>query len=270
MRYALGLVLCFGLIGPAIAQDRAQSLADIRQELAVLSVELRTLKQELNTTGAVDSSVSGSVTERLQTLESALARLTDRSETLEFRIDRIVTDGTNRIGDLEFRLCELTPDCDISTVPLDTPPLGGEAVTTRITREPDSAGAELALNEEDDFNRAARTLEDGDFAGAQSGFEAFLAAYPGSPFTDEAQFFRGEALAGQGDWKSAARAYLESFSGSPNGSQAPQALFRLGAALFELGQQQEACLTLGEVSNRFPSVPVAAEAEAKAREIACQ
>jgi hypothetical protein len=39
------------LAGPALAQDRTQTLADIRQELSVLYVELQRLGQELNTTG---------------------------------------------------------------------------------------------------------------------------------------------------------------------------------------------------------------------------
>jgi hypothetical protein len=37
------LCLCVILAGPAIAQDRSQTLADIRQELSVLFVELQRL-----------------------------------------------------------------------------------------------------------------------------------------------------------------------------------------------------------------------------------
>jgi len=33
-----------------------------------------------------------------------LTRLNSKAEELENRINRVVTDGTNRIGDLEFRL----------------------------------------------------------------------------------------------------------------------------------------------------------------------
>ena len=36
-----------------------------------------------------------------------MQRLTSKSEELENRINRIVSDGTTRIGDLEFRLVEL-------------------------------------------------------------------------------------------------------------------------------------------------------------------
>jgi len=55
------------LIGPsmALAQDRAQSLADIRQDLNVLYVEIQRLKQELSTTGSPSGTgAAGSVLDR--------------------------------------------------------------------------------------------------------------------------------------------------------------------------------------------------------------
>ena len=91
-----------------IAQDRAQTLADIRQDLNVLYVEIQRLKGELSTTQGPSVSVAaGSVLERVQNIETELQRLTALSEELQFRVERVVQDGTNRVGDLEFRLVEL-------------------------------------------------------------------------------------------------------------------------------------------------------------------
>jgi len=90
-----------------IAQDRAQTLADIRQDLNILYVEIQRLKGELSTTqGPSVSLAMGSVLERVQNIETELQRLTALSEELQFRVERIVQDGTNRVGDLEFRLVE--------------------------------------------------------------------------------------------------------------------------------------------------------------------
>ena len=90
------------------AQDRAQSLADIRQDLNILYVEIQRLKGELSTTQGPSVSVAaGSVLERVQNIETELQRLTALSEELQFRVERVVQDGTNRVGDLEFRLVEL-------------------------------------------------------------------------------------------------------------------------------------------------------------------
>ena len=53
------LVLLALAAGPALAQDRAQTLADIRGELAALAAEFNALKSELVTTGAATSGAAG-------------------------------------------------------------------------------------------------------------------------------------------------------------------------------------------------------------------
>ena len=56
------LVVVLALAGAAQAQNRDETLADIRQEMSVLYVELQKLKRELSTTGGVnDAQVGGSV-----------------------------------------------------------------------------------------------------------------------------------------------------------------------------------------------------------------
>ena len=154
MRRALVLGPCFALVlaltAPmAAAQDRAQTLADIRQELSVLFVEIQRLRGELNTTGGVQGSGgAGTVLTRVDAIEAELRRLTSLTEDLQIRIDRVVTDGTNRIGDLEFRLCELEADCDIGSLG-DTPSLGGVEVQpgagaiAGYRQDPRRAGSEL-------------------------------------------------------------------------------------------------------------------------------
>ena len=269
MRSLIAILLCIGLAGPAAAQSAGnETLADIRQQLTVLFVELRKLKQELNTTGAVGGSIAGSsALDRVAAMESELQRLTAKTEELEFRIDKVVRDGTNQIGDLEFRLCELEPGCDVSKLG-ETPTLGGEAVLQSpiaspvITPEatPDQ-GPELAVGEKADFDRAQAALDNGDFQAAAEQFAAFNQTYPGGPLAPAADLGRGKALENLGDTKEAARAYLSAFSTDQAGPKAPDALVHLGAALGKLGQTAEACVTLGEVSLRYPQ---AAEARQKA------
>ena len=60
MRSFLIIALLFAT--PVVAQDRAQTLADIRQELTVLYVEMQKLRRELSTTGGVNSNLAGTNT----------------------------------------------------------------------------------------------------------------------------------------------------------------------------------------------------------------
>lgn len=249
----LSLALAGGVFAaPAVAQD--PTLADIRQELSVLFGELQRLKRELATTGRSGVFIGGDTLQRVDQIEAELQRLTSRTEELEYRIDRVVQDGTNRVGDLEFRLCELEPGCDIGDLG-ETPMIGGEVEFVGnpvISLTPEPEASSMAISEQADFDQAKGALDAGNYSGAAEMFQAFVAAYPGGPLSSEAHFLRGEALAGMGQTSAAARAYLTSFSGDPSGRRAPEALLRLGVSLAVLGQRSEACVTLLEVANRFP------------------
>jgi tol-pal system protein YbgF len=253
------------------AQDQ-QTLADIRQELTVLHVEIQRLKRELSTTGAPSTNLSNAgVLERIDTIEAELRRVTSQTEELEHRINRVVSDGTNRIGDLEFRLVELEGG-DLGQLG-ETSTLGGDtdadiSVPTD-TDEPADIGSELAIGEQADFDVAVKALEAGDYPAAIKGFDAFEMAYPGSPLGATAHLLRGKALDGQNDTREAARAYLASFTRDSEGQTAPQALMELGAALGRLGQSEQACVTLGEVGVRFPGATAVESATQEMAALGC-
>ena len=121
---------------------------------------------------------------------------------MEFRVDRVVQDGTNRIGDLEFRLCELESDCDIGQLEQGTTLGGVTPATGNTTTDTDGAastdGPQLAVGEQADFDTATQALNEGSHAAAAEQFAAFLDNYPGSPLAADAGLKRGEALEGAG------------------------------------------------------------------------
>ncbi|MEM9271089.1 MAG: tol-pal system protein YbgF [Pseudomonadota bacterium] len=275
----LSVVLLLAISTGAQAQDRAQTLADIRQELSVLYVEIQKLKRELSTTGGVSTqSVGGSTIDRVNAIEAEMIRLTSLTEQLQFRIDSVVRDGSNQIGDLEFRLCELEADCDIGSLGQGTT-LGGVAPATSGTtviqpadgNDAGSAGdgVQLAVGEQADFDNAMAALQEGSHAAAAAQFGSFLANYPGSPLATDARLMRGAALEGAGENTQAARAYLDAFSVDPNGAKAPEALYLLGRSLGRIGQVDEACVTLAEVGVRFPGGQAAADAQSERTRLSC-
>jgi tol-pal system protein YbgF len=275
----LGLILCLSLLpGFGFAQDRAQTLADIRAELGALAAEFNALKAELVSSGAAASGAAGGdALQRMDTIEAELARLTARTEAVELKLNRVVADGTNRIGDIEFRLCEATEGCDPTSLGA-TPTLGeaGGAAVAPVATEtgagsaPATGGTELAVAEQEDFDRAKEVLGQGDFPGAAALFATYAQSYPGGPLVPEAHYLRGEALTRQGDTGNAARAYLDAFSAAPNGPLAPDALLKLGEGLGALGQVPEACVTLAEVGTRFPGSIAATQSTVAMQGFGCQ
>ena len=266
MRRALVLALAL-VLAPlaALAQTRTETLADIRAQLGQLAAELGGLRDELTTTGAMARFGGADILQRMEALELELMRLTGRTEDLELRVNRIVADGTNRLGDLEFRVVELEGG---DTAALSNPPpLGGGGTGTGAAAAP--AAPQTAVGEQAEFDRARGVLGQGDFRGAEALLAAHAAAWPNGPLTGEVLFLRGEALEGLGDTAAAARSYLDSFSGYPDGPRGPEALFRLGRALGRLGQAQEACITLGQVGVRYPGSEAVAAAAAERTALAC-
>ncbi|MCX7288426.1 MAG: tol-pal system protein YbgF [Rhodobacterales bacterium] len=263
----------------AVAQDRAQTLADISAELGQLAAEFNALKAELVSTGAAASGAAGGdALTRMDTIEAELARLTARTEEVELRLNRVVADGTNRIGDMEYRLCEVTEGCDPTTLGATSTiggDAGGAAVEPAVTdagaaTDAGTGGAELAVAEQADFDRAKGVLASGDFRGAADLFATYAQSYPGGPLIPEAHFLRGEALTSLGETSNAARAYLEAFTAAPDGPFAPDSLLKLGEALGALGQTQEACVTLGEVGIRYPGSMSATQATVAMQGLGCR
>jgi len=269
IRAALLLVAC---ALPAAAQDRAATLADIRQQITVLEVELQALRRELSTTGTAMGETAGADAgpiPRLDAVEGALQALTARIEELEFRIGRVVEDGTNRIDDLKFRLTELEGG-DIGQI-APTPPLGGGALPEPVTPIPPPAEPELAVGEQADFDAAVTLAQEGTPADALTAFDRFVDSYPRSPLSAEAHLFRGDMLVALGNPTQAGRAYLESYTLAEldDPGLAGKALLKLGRTLAELGQTREACVTLGQVPARFAGSAAAAEADTALADLAC-
>lgn len=269
----IGAVLLAGAL--ALPGHAAESVADIRAQLTVLNDQIGQLREELvrrGSAGGLPSTPATALT-RLDQLEAELKQLTDRVDVLTNDIQRIVADASNRVGDIEFRLTELEGGDPAAVPPGPTPQLGGGLTGPRarpIAPELPADTGTMAVAEQSDFDAAVAAADSGDNGKAAALFASFLETYPGGPLTTDAQFRRGEALAATGDWRGAARSYLDAFSGAPQDENAPQALLKLAVSLGKLGQTSEACLTLAEVDNRYPDLDAAAEVAAERQALNCQ
>ena len=260
----LVLALSLSVAVPLSAQEQSRSLEDIRKEIESLSSQITGLRSELvATTAASGTTTSGSPLLRLDAIEGELRSLTGQVEELRFRIDQVVKDGTNRIGDLEFRLTELEGG-DPSTLG-QTRTLGGEQSGTEAATNVE----ELTVTEEADFKAAIKDFEAGDFSAAADKLASFEQTYPASPMTADAQYFRGLSLAQLEDWKSAGRSFLNSFSSRPEGETSPDALYWLGFSLGRLQKVEQACQTLKEVPARFAGHEAANSAVTEMQNLGC-
>lgn len=279
---ALLLAAGLALLGfSASAQDK-QTLADIRTELRQVTADLLSLRGQLNASGQAGYAAAGgdSAIDRMDTMEARLQQLTGQTEELQNRIDRIVRDGTTRIGDIEFRLCEMEEGCDLGS--LNTPPLGSQSgggalpssnqsgmLNGGASRPATPSAGAATTAEKADFDRARGVLGQGDFRTAADLFAAVAKTHAGGPLTAEALFLRGAALDSAGDLPAAGAAWLESFAADPNSPQAPDVLLGLSRAVAASSDAKNGCPFLFEILVRFPDAVQAGEAQKRIAATQC-
>ena len=250
-----------------LAPAQADTVAEIRSELNALSSVVAELARELSTGQAAEQpGFDGSVIDRVEQIRAELARLTGRTEELEFRIRRVIDEASNRLGDLEFRLTELEGG---DPTQLPERPLGGEFSAPPATTDTPEGTPELAAGEQQAFDNARALAEAGDADEAAEALDEFLAFYPGSPLGTEASLLLAEMHRARGAEAEAARAYLNLYLADPEGSTAPRALLALGDSLGRLDQREEACVMFDELRDSFPGSEEAREAEGARGALGC-
>tara|TARA_R110002073_G_scaffold43462_2_gene121001 strand:+ start:26515 stop:27393 length:879 start_codon:yes stop_codon:yes gene_type:complete len=107
------------------------------------------------------------------------------------------------------------------------------------------------------YDDARGRLLDGDFDGAQAGFETFVTEHGDDPRAGEAWYWLGETFFVRGNHAESADAYIASLRAQPSGERSPDALVRLAASLHGLGRTSEACDTLARFGRQFPNASAA-------------
>jgi tol-pal system protein YbgF len=102
------------------------------------------------------------------------------------------------------------------------------------------------------FNAAYETYRAGQYEKAEQQFRAFLAKNAGSKMAPDAVFFIGESFFKRSRPREAAEQYLKLSTDYSKSSRAPESMLRLGQSLAALGNNAQACATLGEVGRRYP------------------
>ncbi|MCK7613183.1 tol-pal system protein YbgF [Roseibium sediminicola] len=114
-----------------------------------------------------------------------------------------------------------------------------------------------------DYNEAYSLAVNGDYAGAEHGFRTFLENYPDDQLTANAQYWLGESLLAQQNYREAADAFLKTYTKHPGNEKSPDSLLKLGMSLRGLGEAEAACATFSELLNKFPNAAPAVLTQAR-------
>jgi tol-pal system protein YbgF len=102
------------------------------------------------------------------------------------------------------------------------------------TLEPEDAGLSAEVKA---YEEAFRLYRSGDYEVAIDRFRAFLQNHPSSDYADNAMFWLAECHFKLGDYEQAVLAFDDVVKRYPEGNKVPDALYRQGIALIEIGNK---------------------------------
>lgn len=151
--------------------------------------------------------------------------------------------------------------------PIDLSALANGQVQSRIGNELETTPPDAALPQggdqiagligtgdpRSDYDAAYSLAVNGDYIGAENGFRAFLANYPAHQLTSNAQYWLGESLLAQKNYRDAADAFLKTYTDHPNSNKSADSLLKLGVSLRSLGEADAACATFSQLINQYPN-----------------
>ena len=112
-----------------------------------------------------------------------------------------------------------------------------------------------------DYEAAFRLYRAADYAGAIDRFQVFLQTHPSSEYADNALFWMGESYFKLSDYEQAAVAFDKVVKRFPNGNKVPDALYRQGVSLLEIGKRTKqqktytpaACQIFRRITDEYPN-----------------
>ena len=127
-----------------------------------------------------------------------------------------------------------------------TPPAAGAPAAPVAPSVPTQAPREL-------YSQAYADYARGNYDLAMQGFAEYLRAYPGTDFSDNAQYWIGECLYGKKMYAEAIDAWNTLLKDYPTSDKLPDARVKKGMALERLGRRSQALVEYRFVVDRYPT-----------------
>lgn len=300
--YLLGFLLCAGYHIPAAAQapvaeagaeapvvrpnltanrPDTRALLDMFASLESLRLEISTLR------GAIE--VQAHNIERLQQKQRELYLDIDRRlQRLEAQPAGATAGLDLGAGSLNAADAELSAEAAPGAVPpparpeaaLATsaapqsaqPPVDPEAAPPPATTPDQQAEAERPppdpVRARAGYQRAFQLLKGAQYSQALAAFTQFLADYPDSAFSDNAQYWLAETHYVMRDYAAAIEAYQALLGAYPDSQKIAHAWLKIGYSQAELGQDALARETLEKVITLYPGTTVARLADERLKKAA--
>jgi len=201
----------------------------------------------------VDNQSLLEMSRKVTALEQELRDLRGAVESLQFEQQGLVNRQRDQYLDIDSRLQSLEGGRGSAAAGAAAGALvaGAGQASSASAPAPLQSGP-AAASEQDAYNAAFNQLKDGRYEQAAAGFTQFLATYPKSNLSDNAQYWLAETFYVRRQFDKALEAFSLVSKDYPESRKMPDALLKIGYCNYELQRWSEAKAALGQVTQRFP------------------
>jgi len=240
---------------------------------AVVSLEERVKRMErlLDNEALVDMLMRMDIMETEgQERQGEVESLGHAIESIKQRQRDLYLDMDRRLRQLELAASKpaavIAPTATTAVVPAPGLTVAPSTTTAVPAAAPDAtiSPAPVAADpaaERDTYQQAFNLLKAGQYDQAITAFQSFLASYPSGNFTDNAQYWLGEANYVTRRFEVAGQEFRKVLEQHPDSSKSADAMLKLGYTYYELSDWESARKTLENVIARFPNTTVGRLAE---------
>ena len=191
------------------------------------------------------------VEDRFNQLQQSITLLTGQIEQLQYRNQQLQQQLEKMQADYEFRLEQMEKGRGGGA---PRSPGGAQAAAPGPGPAPAAPPPPAAANAGGDqmYNDAMKKLQDGDNAGAERGFKAFLQSHPKHALAGNAQYWLGESYYARKDYQNAMTAFAEGYKVYKTSPKGPDNLLKLGITLAVMGRKADACQVFAKFSQDYP------------------
>jgi tol-pal system protein YbgF len=271
--YLLLLVLLFSLTGCATTNDLKAMRSELNQsmedKLAVIDSSLAALKKELG-----KSSESLAQTRKGNANTAAdITDLRDNLQQLRGQVEALkkdVTSGSKKDEEYKEKFNNILLKINFIENFLEIgkkdslSDAGDKGKAASVAAAKDPAKKQ---DKETMYSTAYQIFKDGNYDKARTEFHNFLAVYPDSEYSDNAQFWIGECYFFEKNYEKAILEYEKVAKNFPGGNKVPYALLKQGLSFLNLNDKTSAKLILQQVIKDYPNTNQARIARSKLQEI---
>jgi tol-pal system protein YbgF len=189
------------------------------------------------------------IEDRLNQLQQAITMLTGQIEQLQYRNQQLQQKLEKMEADYGYRLDQVDKGGGrpggTGPAPAARPPPPTLGAATPPPAAPAAGGDQL-------YHDAFKKLQDGDYAGAERGFKAFVQSNPRHTLAGNAQYWLGETYYARRDYQNAMTAFAEGYKTYKSSPKGPDNLLKLGITLAVLGRKPDACAVFARFSQDYP------------------